>query len=208
MAVSTKVFLFLCFLSVASSEPSSNSSEAIEITKLQIFPEEKARALLFEDSNRGGRIVFGSYATTNQFPHFGYAVIYRSASSTWCGSALISPLWVLTAAHCMNDCIGAQIYFGSLDKQLMKISRSAYGYTIHPSYQKPSALMNDIAAIKLSSTVTLSASVQPILLPTRSDQAINYTGRVLTVVGFGKTGKTKIIFSIKLFSQRSFCFDL
>lgn len=73
------------------------------VSNLIVFPEEQSRALLLSNIDRLGRIVYGSLASVNQFPHFGYAVLYRSATQTFCGSTLIAAQWTVTAAHCMRE---------------------------------------------------------------------------------------------------------
>lgn len=180
------VLLVLCSLSAITcvNRVANNTSQFVE---LQIFPEELGREILREHKARIGRVVYGSLAATNQFPHFGYAVLYRSDYTTFCGSSLISAGWVISAAHCMYIVVGAQIYFGSTDKQNTKTSRSVSRYIVHPNYQLPSSLVNDVALLELTSAVALSSSVQPVKLPTRLMVNKSYAKLELTACGFGQT---------------------
>lgn len=99
-----KVLLFACLVTTVFADPIADPIDLPGfVTDLEITPEEVSRALLEAELLRNGRIMLGSQATTNQFPHFGYAVLYRSASSTFCGSTLIATQWVISAAHCMNE---------------------------------------------------------------------------------------------------------
>jgi len=168
-------------------EPSDGADNStVRLVRLLIFPEKIARTILMQNVSREGRIVYGNLATTNQCPYFAYLVIYRSASSTFCGGTLVHAGWVITAAHCMKDCTGVQVYMGSNDKQNMRTTQSAYAYAIHPNYN-PNTIANDIAIIKLQYSVALSAAVQPVQMPPLSSMTRDYTGITLLVSGFGET---------------------
>lgn len=184
MKLILSVLLLSCCLAVISGSSTNTTNDFVD---LQIFPDELGKAIILQHKARIGRIVFGSLAATNQFPHFGYVVLYRTDLTTFCGSALISAGWVISAAHCMNAVVGANVYFGSTDKQNTKTTRSALRYIVHPQYQYPTPLANDLALIQLTSDVVLSASVKIVPLPTRSMVKKNYTNLVLTACGFGKT---------------------
>ena len=58
-----------------------------------------------DDKIGGQRIVGGSYVKANTYPWF-TMLGFNYFFSFWrqgCGGALVSPEWVLTAAHCIND---------------------------------------------------------------------------------------------------------
>lgn len=155
----------------------------------EIIPEEKTWELLRQDSVQGrqGRIVYGSLAQANQFPHFGYLSLFRPTRSLFCGSALISTTWVVSAAHCLGDVYGGQALFGSTNKLAMTVSRNIKRYIIHPYYNGPSPLANDIVLVELTSAVSLSNSVKVIKLPTRAEVAKNFAGTTMVASGFGVT---------------------
>lgn len=180
------ILLFLGLFNVALISEVGSETVNGQFVILDIISEEKSREALQQNVTRAGRIVMGSYATANQFPYYGYAILYRTASSTFCGSSLISSEWLVTAAHCMKDVTSGAVYFGSIDRDIMKISRNINGYIIHELFDNPTPFANDIALLKLTSAVPFSTSIASVQLPARSDKANVYSGVSLTSCGFGK----------------------
>jgi secreted trypsin-like serine protease len=164
------------------------SGSSCQSRRLKFLPENLSLSLLKEKLlDKSERIVYGNVASEGQFPYFGYAVLHYQASMNFCGSTLISQLWVLTAAHCMEEVLAAQVFFGSVDKLNMPTSRSASEFIVHESYNQPTPLANDIALIKLSSPIIFNHSVRPVRLPKASDQTFSFSRVLLVAMGFGRT---------------------
>ena len=181
------VFLVLCFLTIALGRE-INKTRNGQFVPLDIMPEGLGNEILLQNSGgRAGRIVLGSYAGINQFPYYGYTIIYRPKSTNFCGSTLISSEWLVTAAHCMRTAMSVIVYFGSVDRDYMKVSRNAAGYFVHEQFESPTIRANDIALIKLTSAVPLSSSIGIIKLPAHSEKSKAFSGITLTSCGFGQT---------------------
>ncbi|CRK87237.1 CLUMA_CG001039, isoform A [Clunio marinus] len=67
----------------------------------------------------------------------------------------------------------------------MPIFRNAITVIIHPSFQNPNPVANDISLSRLISPVPLSIAVNVIQLPSRSDSTRSFAGHLLTASGFG-----------------------
>lgn len=117
---------------------------------------------------KGTRVVGGENAVRGSWPwqilmlYNGYAV---------CGGALVSPTWVVTAAHCVygdesyTDLFTIRV--GEYDRNVLEGSETEYDVDkiiSHPEYD-PSKLNNDIAVIKLKMPVLMGKYVQPVCLP-------------------------------------------
>ncbi len=143
------------------------------------------------------RIVGGDQALQGQFPWIGDQ---RMSDMHQCGSSLIAPTWVITAAHCVVDfgtglpldTTGMRFRFNSINTNgPINPAGGVEGYPekifIHHSFSinvdQIFSNGNDIALIKLKNPVM---GITPILLPAQSDTMLFYnTGHPVKIAGWG-----------------------
>jgi len=127
----------------------------------------------------GQKILNGEEATPHSFP---WQVSITGAlnydADHYCGASILSPSWVLTAAHCaeivyIGTYTGDVVWLGmhdrrggedDADRQMIKISEKF----IHPEYDSP-ARANDVALLKLETGALMGKTVSPPCLPDQGD---------------------------------------
>ncbi|NXT02976.1 PRS55 protease, partial [Jacana jacana] len=105
----------------------------------------------------------GTYAKAGEFP---WQVSIQSHGRHICGGAIISALWILTAAHCFAEEVPPDItvVVGGTDLRHLLEEHTPENLILHENFDGMS-MENDIALILLSSPIQFSREKVPVCLP-------------------------------------------
>lgn len=206
----------------ADDDTTLSPEEVAEINKPAITDEQIAKI-------RGGdftagkphkphnRIYNGYNAESGQWPSYvRVRVIGKNPNEEYvCGSVLLDPTHVLTAAHCLEHSDRQYVYPGMVEAKDM---RSVQNYTVVQTCKSKKFQMDkdrepmaeyDVAILKLDNAVEFTKSVQPACLPTRELTE----NEIVHSVGFGaaaeKDGKTLFPRELQVISMKRVepCYD-
>merc|ERR1712243_230753 len=137
-----------------------------------------------EGPARAGRIVGGHEAEEHQWP---WQVALFVDNAWFCGGALISENWVLTAAHCVDGASYFDIMAGAhnvrASSEPHRVEITSYNGFTHEQWDDYD-LSNDIALIELPSPIEFNDYIKPSCLPAAGDTAD--AGELVTCTGWGK----------------------
>lgn len=139
------------------------------------------------------RIVGGQDANEGEFPW--QVSLHVKGSGHVCGASIISPKWLVTAAHCVQDdgrvrysqAATWQAQLGLHVQRKMAaqvVTRNLKRIIPHPNYNDYT-FDNDIALMELESPVAFSDYIQPICLP--AAQHSFPPGNTVWITGWGAT---------------------
>jgi len=130
------------------------------------------------------KIVGGVEATPNQWP---WQVALFIDNAWFCGGALISENYVLTAAHCADGATYFDIMAGAHNvresSEPNRVEITSFNGWTHPEWD-PNTLSNDIALVELPEPINFNDYIKPSCQPAASDSAD--VGELVTCTGWGK----------------------
>lgn len=135
----------------------------------------------------------------NSFPSsWGWVVSLQIFGSHFCTGAIVSPLHVITAAHCvtddflmkfMNVVVGIDRLSETDDLETVQV-RSVTDVFIHPSYND-TAVVNDIAVLRLNESLVISSEMAtarlclPRVVPSGREADYPANSASLVAIGWG-----------------------
>jgi len=133
--------------------------------------------------NINSRIIGGSDAPLGRYPFMAsFQTSFTVPNKHHCGGTLISPVLVLTAAHCITGAIvlGSQIFINRVSQAdaSQGVTRRIRALHIYPDWQSGF----DIAVVELDLPV---AEVQPISLVSSEDETYQKPGYWVRTIGWG-----------------------
>lgn len=136
------------------------------------------------------RIVGGKESVPGSWPWL--AALHGGPDEVFfCGGVLISPWWVLSAAHCVGnqtDPVGWTIKLGMTRRTSSSFFVQKRGVSLiikHPDFKSYSLFNNDLVLLLLNKPVNFDQFLLPICLPKPNISLIGYTSCIVT--GWGKT---------------------
>ncbi|KAM8713503.1 hypothetical protein ACLKA7_013770 [Drosophila subpalustris] len=129
------------------------------------------------------KIVGGQETRRHQYPWLVAVLIFNRF---YCAGSLISDLYVLTAAHCVEGVPPELITLRLLehnrsDSDPLVLERHAVHVKCHELYN-PRSFNNDIALITLDKPVSFEGLIRPVCLP---DFGASFSGEMAIVAGWG-----------------------
>ncbi|XP_011876306.1 PREDICTED: venom serine protease-like isoform X2 [Vollenhovia emeryi] len=136
------------------------------------------------------RIVGGEETGVNEFPMM-CGIVDAKDGTLYCGCTIISPEYVITAAHCVDqrDISMTGVVVGEHDTSTNEETKATKVFRldeckIHSSYNGRD---NDVALCKIRGTITYSQEVGPVCLPFQHSTD-SFAGRTVTAAGWGLIG--------------------
>nr|KAF6476611.1 transmembrane serine protease 3 [Rousettus aegyptiacus] len=131
------------------------------------------------------RIVGGNMSSLAQWP---WQASLQFQGYHLCGGSVITPLWVVTAAHCVYDLYLPKswtVQVGLVSLLDSPAPSHLVEKILYHSKYKPKRLGNDIALMKLAGPLSFNEMIQPVCLPNSEENFPD--GKVCWTSGWGAT---------------------
>jgi len=183
---------YACTFTYTSEFPVSSTTRAARTTTAVTTPTSDATLTCGVTTSTTQTRIFGGTKVNSAEIYPWQVRLVNKTGGTFCGGALVSDLWVVSAAHCMVFPYGEQqmhVILGDIHSNSSGggITRSVAKWMRHNGYSRHT-VRDDIAVIQLSSPVTFSNRIRPICLPCNYMHT-DFTGDYITLAGWGENEK-------------------
>nr|AHY81253.1 trypsin precursor [Lygus lineolaris] len=168
----------------------SQSQESSENQFIQMVSQTKSNCKCGWSNKRSlTRIVGGDFYKPHKYPFI--AGVAMSSGGGWkpfCGGSILTTNHVLTAAHCTNDVIGLRtqlaVLLGTYDMTKPDPSAEAIpvGSVVQHQEFNCKNLLNDIALLVLSKSITFNTNIGPVCMP---QPGLDITSQTVKILGWG-----------------------
>ncbi|XP_065433691.1 transmembrane protease serine 3 [Chrysemys picta bellii] len=138
-------------------------------------------------SKYSSRIVGGNASSPWQWP---WQVSLQFQGFHLCGGSIITPWWIVTAAHCVYDLYlpsSWSVQVGFVTQQDTSVNPYSVEKIIYHRNYKPKTMGNDIALMKLAAPLALNGLIEPICLPNFGEHFPE--GKMCWISGWGATAE-------------------
>uniref|UniRef100_A0A8C3T8A9 Transmembrane serine protease 3 n=1 Tax=Chelydra serpentina TaxID=8475 RepID=A0A8C3T8A9_CHESE len=138
-------------------------------------------------SRYSSRIVGGNASSPWQWP---WQVSLQFQGFHLCGGSIITPWWIVTAAHCVYDLYlpsSWSVQVGFVTQQDTSVNPYSVEKIIYHRNYKPKTMGNDIALMKLAAPLALNGLIEPICLPNFGEHFPE--GKACWISGWGATAE-------------------
>nr|QHB21565.1 venom S1 protease 2 [Platymeris rhadamanthus] len=132
--------------------------------------------------NKGaGRIIGGKVYGPNEYPFIAGVAHGHTPNRPHCGSAIISPWHILTAAHCTAGAKSLVVILGEYDRsgRSSKVETKKVKRIIDHERYHPQLLRHDISLLFLEEPIKQNAIIGLVCLPTGPTNIINHLVKIL-----------------------------
>ncbi|XP_012863707.1 ovochymase-2 [Echinops telfairi] len=140
------------------------------------------------------RIVGGSQVERGSYP---WQVSLKRKQKHFCGGTIVSPEWVITAAHCVaNRKIASSLYVTAGEHDLSQTEPGEQNLTIktiikHPYFTIKKPMDYDIALLRMTGTFRFGQFVGPMCLPEPGERF--EAGFICTTAGWGRLSENGLL---------------
>ncbi|XP_023610358.1 ovochymase-2 [Myotis lucifugus] len=184
-----KLFLLLGMICLEQGK-----SATLSLSKASTCGQSQVKAQPWNYLNGFSRIVGGSQVVKGSYP---WQVSLKRRQKHICGGTIISPQWVITAAHCVanrNIASSLNVTAGKHDlshKEPGEQTLTIESIIIHPQFSTKKPMDYDIALLKMAGTFHFGPSVGPMCLPEPGEQF--KAGLICTTAGWGRLTENGIL---------------